>query len=193
MLFFLPLLFFTVSSGAPAREIRLAWRPTDRIHEKDWVDVRALSKLRVRVAPATDMKSARETIGMNIEKGVERPYTTPDNVARWCTDRLQYVLREFQVNVSDSLPQVVLRVEIGRFYVTEHALYSGTVALKIRAESAQGDPIWEGVAQGHSNRWGRSFSEDNFLECICNSFLEAAYGLLKDRSFIDACDTLRVE
>jgi len=73
---------------------------------------------------------------------------------------------------------------MSQFYVLEKELYRGNVTFKIKALKPDGSVIWEGITTGESKRWGRSFSEGNFYECIGNSFIEAIYGLLKDESFI---------
>ena len=190
------ILFVSVSSDVGAefisadaftkKEFPLKWKPGNDIRELEYVDVKNLGKVKIRVDPVIDSRKEKNEIGRNVEKSPERLYLTNDNIAEWATERFRYVLKEFGLNVTSDNPDVIISAELVKFFVLEKDLYRGNVTFKIKALKPDGTVIWAGITSGESKRWGRSFSEENFHECIGTSFIEAIYGLLKDDSFIKA-------
>ena len=190
------ILFVSVSSDVGAefisadaftkKEFPLKWKPGDDIRELGYVDVKNLGKVKIWVNPVIDSRKETNEIGRNVERNPERLYLTKDNIAEWATERFRYVLKEFGLNVTSDNPDVIISAELVKFYVLEKDLYRGNVTFKIKALKPDNTVIWQGISSGESKRWGRSFSEENFHECIGNSFIEAIYGLLKDDSFIKA-------
>ncbi|OGW24316.1 MAG: hypothetical protein A2X59_07930 [Nitrospirae bacterium GWC2_42_7] len=179
------ILFVSVSSGfCSDKELPLKWQPANNVRESGYVDVKNLGKIKIWVDPVIDSRREKNEIGRNTEKKTDRLYLTNDNVAQWATERFRYVLKEFGLNVTSDKPDVIISAELVKFYVIEENLYRGNVTFKVKAIKPDNTVLWEGITSGECNRWGRSFEEDNFYECIGNSFIEAIYNLLKDDSFI---------
>ena len=169
--------------------ISLKWIPTDDFSHYDEVTIDKLLKLRVKIISVSDNRETIRDIGINIEKKQENHYYTNDNVASWASDRINYILEQFGVNLVTTRPDILVAFKILRFYVTEGNIYSGDVAFKVSAYANDNRLLWTGVVAGNSRKWGRSFSSENYLECICNSFLEAICKLLKNDAFLKAVDT----
>ena len=71
--------------------------------------------------------------------------------------------------------------ELVQFYIVEDAVYKADVAIKTKVQDSQGTTLWEGMARGESNRWGRSFRKKNFTEAMSNAVVDAIYYLLQDK------------
>lgn len=168
--------------------ISLKWIPTDDFSHYDDITIDNLLELRVKIKSVSDNRKPIRDIGINVEKTKEDHYYTDDNVASWSLDRIGYILEQFGVNLVTTRPDILIAFEILRFYVTEGSTYSGDVAFKVSAYSNDNRLLWTGVVAGNSRKWGRSFSSENYLECICNSFMEATCKLLKNDAFLNAAE-----
>jgi len=179
---------FLIAFSVSARDMMLTlhWQPGDDIAGFEYVDVGKLSKLRVQIGPIQDSRTKQE-IGANTEnEGRPRRYITKDNVAEWSSGRLQYIMKYFNVNIVKDNPDIVISPELTQFYVSESSVYKGQVVFKITVTNRSGEELWSGIAKDDSHRWGRSMSDENYFECICNAFLGSIYKLLKNQEFISA-------
>jgi hypothetical protein len=161
----------------------LEWAPADSIEQFPILDLKTLEGKKVIIENVIDERDNKNEIGQNIERKRPRNYKTNTDLSKWSTKVIKYLLLTFRVKVVKKDPDFIISPTLLKFYVTEKETYKGAVALKIVVKTLQNDQIWQGVTNGSSNRWGMSFSPDNFLETICNSFADAIYNLLKDQSF----------
>src|SRR6266568_4422769 len=72
-----------------------------------------------KVLPFVDLRSSKKEIAKNTEGSREKPVTTKDDVAMWCTDRFKTIIKQYGLTVVDNQETVTLKGEILNFYVTE--------------------------------------------------------------------------
>jgi len=143
-----------------------------------WVDAK------IAVAPFTDRRTDPATIGQYAEDDAPlRVVTTRTNVAAFCTRNFSKELTMHGLTVVDRDPSVTLGGEILQFGVAEAGTYRASVSFKIVAKDPQGAVLWEGIASGTSNRWGRSYSRENFMEALTSAFDDAVNKMLEQPSF----------
>jgi hypothetical protein len=143
-----------------------------------WVDAK------IAIAPFTDRRTDPTTIGQYAEEALPpRVVTTRTNVAAFCTQSFTKELTMHGLTVVTADPSVTLGGEVLQFSVAEAATYRANVSFKIVAKDPQGAVLWEGIASGTANRWGRSFSEANFMEALTSAFDDAVNKMLEQPGF----------
>ena len=185
---FILFLLLWYNTAAREKEVTLKWTPSDDVHEKAFVDVKALSELNVNIPAVIDNRSEKECIGKNIENGGNRRYVTDSDIAEWATIHVRKILDHFKVSSHGKDADLLLQFSLVNFFVTEESIYKGNVSFLVTAKGKDGSMIWEDAIHGDSNRWGRSYSVNNYLECICNAFVDAVYALVANKKFIEAVD-----
>jgi hypothetical protein len=146
-----------------------------------WVDAK------IAIVPFTDRRQNPATIGEFVEEGaLPREVTTRTDVAAFCTQNFGKELTMHGLTVVSANPTVTLGGEILQYTVAEAATYRANVSFKVVAKDPQGTVLWEGIASGKSNRWGRSFSKDNFMEALTSAFDDAVSKMLEQPSFAGA-------
>jgi hypothetical protein len=176
-------------AGSSLLNIPLVWRPTETISALDAIDLTAFHNKSFTVKPFTDLRRKPSEIGKNVENGSlrnTRYVTTRDNVAAWLTDRFGNILSEFDITVVKDGGTLLLEADIIKFYVTEESVYKADIGLKIRVKSKKGDVLWEGVVAVTANRWGKSYTADNYYEALSNACIDVVSNLLKSDSFMQA-------
>ena len=186
--FILSLLLWS-NAATRDKNVTLKWLPSDDVHEKAFVNVKALAELKVRIPPVIDNRTNKDCIGRNIESSRYKRYVTDTDIAQWATGHVRKILAHFKVTSYEKDADLSLQFSLVNFFVTEESIYKGNVSFMVTAKGSNGTVIWKGVVQGDSNRWGRSFSVNNYLECICNAFVDAVYALVANREFIAAVAT----
>lgn len=171
--------------------VPLEWRPTDEAR----LPGAALDKLlkqRVAVGSFTDLRQDPEVIGKNIEtriaaqeKGVWT-VSTFDDVGAFLAGHFGEILSSNGVALVPSDPTRTISAEVQRFFVNEANTYKADVALRFTVRDGQGRTLWQGIAEGSSNRWGKSYSAENYHEALCNAFLESVKDLAKNPEFLAA-------
>jgi hypothetical protein len=177
-------LLFWCSAAARDKKVTLRWMPSDDIHEKTFVNVKALAELNVKIPAVIDKRSEKEIIGKNIEDSKDKLYVTDSDIAEWATGHVWKILKHFRISSHGKDADMLLQFNLVNFYVTEESIYKGNVSFLVTAKGNDGSVIWEDAVHGDSNRWGRSYSANNYLECICNAFVDAVYALVANKKFI---------
>jgi hypothetical protein len=172
-------------------QIPLRWAPTDDLRVPV-AAIDALSKQAIHVDSFVDARQDRGSIGKNTEARINNQpkddwlVSTPDDVAAFLTGRFREVLKANGVSMVASGATRVISAEVRRYFVTEGETYKADVVLRFTVEDGAGRTLWQGTSEGHANRWGRSFSEQNYQESLCNAFLEATKDVMRNREFLDA-------
>jgi len=180
-------------AAGPMR-IPLRWAPTDDIRIPV-AAVDALSRQAIYVGSFADARQDRGSIGKNTESRIDtKPkddwlVSTPDDVAVFLSGRFREVLKANGVPTVASGATRVIKAEVRRYFVTEGETYQADVLLRFTVEDGAGRTLWQGLAEGHANRWGRSYSEENYQQSLCNAFLEATKDVMQNREFLDAFRT----
>jgi len=171
--------------------IPLAWAPTDASTLPIGATA-AFKDQRVAVNPVVDSRENKADIGKNIEEKIDRQQkpewavSTNTDLGSFLTDRLLAVLQANGIATVTSEPTRVIRIEILRYYVVEGESYKADVGFRATIEDGQGRQIWSGLADGASNRFGRSYSPENYNEALSNAFLEALKQLMQNPEMLKA-------
>jgi hypothetical protein len=171
--------------------IPLRWAPTDDVR-LPMAAVDALSRQAIYVDSFADARKDRASIGKNTEERIgTKPkgvwlVSTPDDVAVFLTGRFREVLKANGVSTVASGATRVIKAEVQRYFVSEGETYKADVALRFTVEDGAGRTLWQGIGEGYASRWGRSYTEENYQESLCNAFLEATKNVMEKREFLDA-------
>ncbi len=168
----------------PLVGVPLRWKPTVSTANVLNEAARAFRERRVQVVAFTDAREDRALIGRNTEDKVPKDVTTSDDVGAWCAGRLSDLLRQAGVPVASDGAELVVSGKVTRFMVDETDSYRGSVSLRMIVSDAAGQELWSGVVSGDSDHFGRSYKEENYMEGLSDSFLQAASGLFSDPGLI---------
>ena len=169
----------------------LTWSPTEPA-TLPFTAGEAFRGQRLAVNPIVDSRDDKAAIGKNVEEVIDmkkKPawtVTTDTDVGSFLTDRLLSVLHANGIDAVTADPTRVMRIEVARFYVIEGETYKAEVGLRVTIEDGAGRSLWQGLAEGTSNRLGRSYEPENYNEALCNAFLEAIKDLMKNPDMIRA-------
>ncbi|HLO24927.1 MAG TPA: hypothetical protein VK187_02350 [Geobacteraceae bacterium] len=166
-------------------DVPLVWKPTSDIYSGS-PTLTGMYAEKFKVLPFVDQRSNKTEIAKNIEDGREKPVTTKDDVAAWCTDKFKAIFKQYGLAVVDDHETVTVKGEILNFYVTEDNLYRSNVGIRVTAERPKGKVLWQGLISGNAKRFGRSYSLENYYESISDAYLEAVSGLLNNQEFKNA-------
>ena len=148
------------------------------------VAVEEINRQSVQVGDFVDARPDRSLVGRNIEKDGGGTVATPDDVGKFAEEQLARILRANGVKLGDTRATRIVTGEVRRFFVVEENTYQTHVAIKFRVANMDGQEVWQGVSEGSSHRFGRSFKADNYQEALCNAFLEAVKALLENQDFL---------
>jgi hypothetical protein len=165
--------------------LHLSWTPTSDASDGSSSTLDAFLNQKLQLLPFTDSRSQAD-IGENDEQTMPRPVTTPDDIPGYLTQHLGQALQGAHVNVVPTGGTRTLQGTLNQFFVKEDNMYNGTVILTFTLNDAQGKQLWQGVATGHSKRFGHSFSADNYNDTLSEATMEAVRDLLKNPSFLAA-------
>jgi hypothetical protein len=171
--------------------IPLRWAPTDDLRFPVGA-LDALSRQSIYVDSFVDKREDRESIGKNTEARIGGRskdiwlVSTPDDVPAFLAARFRDVLKANGVSEVTSGATRVIKGEVWRYFVTEGETYRADVVLRFTVEDGSGRTLWQGIGEGHANRWGRSYKEENYQQSLCNAFLEATKDVMRNREFLDA-------
>ncbi len=166
-------------------DVPLIWKPTNDLYSGS-PTLTGMYSEKFRVLPFVDLRSSKKEIAKNVEGSREKPVTTKDDVAMWCTDRFKTIIKQYGLTVVDNQETVTLKGEILNFYVTEDNLYRSNVGIRLTAEDPKGKVLWQGLITGNAKRFGRSYSLENYYESISDAYLEAVSGWLNNQEFKNA-------
>lgn len=76
-----------------------------------------------------------------------------------------------------------LQLQLDQFWVAEGNVYQATVLGQVWVIDRSGTTRWQGPVAGKSSRWGRSRSEDNYLEALSDATLDSAVALVATPDF----------
>lgn len=189
-LLFLSLFCILLSGCQSSRvlsDIPMQWLPTSDIYRGEASSKAvALFNEKIKVLPFTDLRENKQEIGKNSENSTPRIVTTKDDIAQWCTDQFKIGLLQLGVTVVASDETLILKSEVVRFYVSETYRYSGNVGIKITAERPDGRVIWQGLASGSENRFGRSYTAESYYNALSDSLAGAVLAFVANGSLPSA-------
>jgi hypothetical protein len=137
----------------------------------------------LQIDPFTDTREDPSFLGQNLERKVPRKVTTPDNVAAFVTEKVKMLIRRSGFYVVDSGGTAILKADIKSFSVDETETYKGDVSLAVSVTSPSGELRWQGLAEGHAERFGHSYRDDNYYETLSDSLIDAVHDLVEKPGF----------
>jgi hypothetical protein len=156
--------------------VPLRWRPTDGAAAAVNAAARTFQGKKVRVVPFADARQDPQLIGRNVEDDQPRTVTTREDVGAWCADQLAELLRRAGVEVVPEGADLTVSGQVVAFFVEEDDRYRGAVALKLSVTDLEGKERWAGRILGDSDRFGRSYKYENYMETLSDALLHAAEG-----------------
>ena len=166
--------------------IPLVWSPTQSFAEFGAVDLNGIGNVKVQFNGFTDVRKNPPLIAENHEKEPARQVTTKDNVAAFVTDHVKDTFSKAGINVVDSGGDVIVSGEIRDFFVNETEQYVGNVTVYVTMTNQSGKVLWQGVAGGGANNFGRSYKADNYYETLSNAVLKLSNSMLNSQGFRSA-------
>jgi hypothetical protein len=170
--------------------IPLRWAPTKE-HHIPAASADALRQQAIRVDRFEDVRSDR-TIGKNTETRINDQQkgdwlvSTTDDVGPFLSARFKDVLATSAIVAVEADATRVIKAQVQRFFVTEGSSYKADVVVHFVVEDGAGRTLWQGVAEGHADQWGRSYHAENYQESLSNAFLEATDALFGNAEFLQA-------
>jgi hypothetical protein len=153
--------------------VSLEWRPTGEIGRAAVDALHAFKGKRVQVRPFVDDREDKRLIARNTEQRTVKTLNTRDDVGAWCSTRLEDVLHEATVQVVDRDPDLIVSGNVTHFMVVEKDVYRGTVSLVLTVTDGTGKALWTNTVTGEAKRWGRSYSQENYMETLSAALLRA--------------------
>jgi len=177
------------------KDISLKWKPRNSVSSLDPIYTSTFRNQRVVIAAFTDARKNPAEIGKNNEKkGREFNLivTTKDNVPLWLTDRFTRLLNELGIQTVKDNGTLLIEAEVLKFYVTEESLYQANVAMKIKIKAPAGRLLWEGMVEGTSKRFGRSYKEENYHESLGDACVSLVINFFKNEQVRRAATSIPV-
>jgi len=163
--------------------IPLVWSPTQSFAEFGAVDLNGIGNVKVQFNGFTDVRKNPALIAENHEDDRVRQVTTKDNVASFVTDHVKDTFSKAGINVVDTGGDFVVSGEIRDLFVNETDQYVGNITVYVTLTDASGKVVWQGVAGGGANNFGRSYKADNYYETLSNAVLKLSNSLLNSPGF----------
>ena len=163
--------------------IPLVWSPTQSFAEFGAIDLNGIGNVKVQFNGFTDVRKNPALIAENHEDDRVRQVTTKDNVASFVTDHVKDTFSKAGINVVDTGGDFVVSGEIRDFFVNETDQYVGNITVYVTLTDASGKVVWQGVAGGGANNFGRSYKADNYYETLSNAVLKLSNSLLNSPGF----------
>lgn len=192
------------AKAAPIDDVPLVWRPSAAAAVPP-IDAAPFEKVRIRVAPFTDARGV-EPGHLGTRDG-SAPVTTPDDAAKFATDRFLAALEQegltavddrFLERIGADLVEreggvvtrvagrlLTMRVEIGRELDAEVQLEL-TVTVAAKKDEPAKPALFVGTATGRSGRSARSYEVGDAQEALSDALGEAIAQLLRTESFVKA-------
>lgn len=165
-------------------DIPLIWSPTTMIGELAPINLTGLTSIAIEIPPFSDSRTGDDPtlFGENHEDALVKRATTPDDIPAFVHMHFSDTLINLGLRIVKSDGDVILEGDIRRFFVREDNTYEGDVQILVKAR--RGDEIlYEGLATGSSDRFGRSYKAENYYETISDALLEAAHKLAFSSAF----------
>jgi hypothetical protein len=142
--------------------------------------------VKVYLAPATDKRSEKDTIGKNIESSTPVPiYSSGKTPPEFVHDVLQDSLKDFGVHMADA-PETadrVISLDLTRFFVEESNNYNAEVKAQIEVKDKGGRSLYRGQIAGDGKTFGRSLSKENYQQTLSDATRRAIANLFSQPKF----------
>lgn len=169
----------SVACGAsPIENLQLRWQGVGNAPRPSPAVSEALATTPVAFG-LRDVRPDPTVIGLHEDGG--HVVRTSDNVAQYASAKMGEMLRAAGARLDES-PLAVVETDLVTYKVNEGGVFHGMAAIRVTVRRG-GNPDWSKTYQGKSNRWGKSYSPDNFNEALSNALYDATEQLVRDDGF----------
>ena len=175
--------FATADAADKLENIPLVWKPTSPMSERSPVDLKGLEGIKLQIEPFTDKREDPALIGRNMNKVPLRKVTTKEDVARFVNYHVKLLMSELGLDVVESGGDVILKVEVRKFFAEETNRYNAEVDLQATLIDANGKILWVVATTGTSSRYGISYKADNYYEVLSDALVGAVHELVHNPGF----------
>lgn len=179
------------ATSKPLNNVPLVWKPTSDVGLGS-VSLSDVSGVIFAVPKFEDERTNKNLIGTNMESSPGKTVTTSENVALWSTSQFIELMKKHGLKVSET-GNVNIIGEIVDFNVNEVSDYKARVAIRIKAVDSSGATLWDGLMDGTTTRFGRSYSLDNYYETLTDAFIHGYRDLMTSTSFLESMKSMRSE
>jgi hypothetical protein len=145
--------------------------------------------VKVYLAPATDKRAEKDTIGKNIESSTPVPiYSSGKTPPEFVHDVLENSLKDFGAQMADA-PEAadrVISLELTRFFVEESNNYKAEVKAQVEVKDKGGRSLYRGQIAGDGTTFGRSLSAENYQQTLSDATRRAVGNLFAQPKFQEA-------
>jgi hypothetical protein len=145
--------------------------------------------VKVYLAPATDKRAEKDTIGKNIEGATPVPiYSSGKTPPEFVHDVLLDELKNFGVQTADA-PEAadrVITLDLTRFFVEEKNNYQAEVKAQVEVKDKGGRSLYRGQIAGDGQTFGRSLSAENYQQTLSDATRKAVGNLINQPKFAEA-------
>ena len=159
--------------------IPLQWRPTSDLR----LGTTQMTASPVTVAPFTDGRDDKESIGENREDNDPKPVTTSDDVGAFVSTHIRQLFDQAGIKTVDSNGAVTIKGEVKKFFVREGNTYKSEVAIHLTVIDQDGKTLWNGLASGEATRFGRSYKAENYYEVLSDAVVNTVSSMLQAGDF----------
>lgn len=145
--------------------------------------------VKVYLAPATDKRAEKDTIGKNIEGSTPVPiFSSGKTPPEFVHDVLDEELKNFGVQMADA-PETadrVIELELTRFFVEESNNYRAEVKAGVKVVDKGKRVLYQGQVAGDGKTFGRSLSKENYQQTLSDATRRAVGNLFAQPKFQEA-------
>jgi hypothetical protein len=169
---------------ASSLQMPLLWSPTESATEDVPASaLTALSRQAISIVSVGMRPAQLARVGENREGAQARLVTTSSDVSEFVRAHIAELFTQNAVRVVPSGGTRVVKLAVKDFFVAEGNTYQGRVILDVVLEDGAGHRLWDGVVSGTNTRWGRSFNQENYEQCLTDSTIAAFKHLLAQEAF----------
>jgi hypothetical protein len=145
--------------------------------------------VKVYLAPATDKRTEKDTIGKNVEGSTPVPiYSEGKTPPEFFHDVLSDELKNFGVQMADA-PETADRtisLDLTRFFVEESSNYRAEVKATVEVKDKGGRSLYRGQIAGDGKTFGRSLNKENYQQTLSDATRRAIGNLFAQPKFQEA-------
>lgn len=189
-----PLAGATYWDPVQLKDISLQWKPRQSLSSLDPVYTITFRSQRIVVVQFNDTRKEPSAIGNNIEKkwrNFNLNVTTKDSVSKWLTDKFTQLLNASNIQTVKDNGTLYIEADVLKFYVTEENMYNADTALHIKIKTPNGKALWEGMIEGISKRFGKSYKEENYHESLSDAYVNLVINFLKNGQVQEVVRSIR--
>ncbi len=140
----------------------------------------------IAIAPLKDARQSADLllVGENRQHPPPRAVRADSPIAEFATEVLKECFGKWGVPAGEGGYR--LQGEITHLRVVEDGLYATQVNIRFQLEGQDGQVLWQGMAVGSAQQWGRSLSEENYNEQVSDALKRTYASLLSNPAFQQA-------